>query len=414
MAAAIPSRVEIGHRRLQHRPRLLDLPRHGHHGQHHLQGPAGRGAGERTELRHEDIGAGEREADAAQPQEGIALALGRQPRDRLVAAGIEGADGDRPARRPVDEPGVDLELGLLRHAVAEAGREQEFRPRQADAVAMSAGSMPSTIPGSSTLMATAMRRPARVTAGRGRKAASASASTRRWPIARLEGIAGGDTGVLDQAPLLGVEDRRRAAHQPSGAEIEADQQRHAPRPRQDRHMAVGAAAQERAAAIALPVDLQEAGGRQIIGDIDAPLARRQGRSRIGAAGQKLQHPIPEIGEIGRAGAEIIVLRRFVLRHLAIEDLAPGRRRRDPLADREPNRIDQLPILDEGDLEFENGGGLFRSIAGEILQPRSGGLQSGRKPRRLLLGRAGRARVDLRAGMQPDRARGQARARRPCR
>ena len=32
--------------------------------------------------------------------------------------------------------------------------------------------------------------------------------------------------------------------------------------------------------------------------------------RIGAAGQKLEHAIAEIGEIGRAGAEIIILRRF--------------------------------------------------------------------------------------------------------
>ena len=100
----------------------------------------------------------------------------------------------------------------------------------------------------------------------------------------LEGLAGGDTGILDQAPLLRIEDRRRAAHQPASAEVKPDQQRHAPRPRQDRHMAIGAARQERAAAITLPVDLQEAGGRQIIGDINAslaaapePMARRRRR-----------------------------------------------------------------------------------------------------------------------------------------
>ena len=100
-----------------------------------LRRPARRRAGEGAKLDMEDIGPGQRQADAAQAQEGIALPFRRQSRDRLVAAGVERADGDGPSLGPGDQPGIDLKLPLLVRPAGAAG-EQEFGAGQPDAVAM--------------------------------------------------------------------------------------------------------------------------------------------------------------------------------------------------------------------------------------------------------------------------------------
>ena len=93
-----------------------------------------RGASQRAKLDAEDFGTRQRQPDAAKPEEGICLAFGRQPTDRLVAADIKSTDGDRLALSPFEKTPVGLVLRFLlgqRRAVA----EQELGAHQADAVA---------------------------------------------------------------------------------------------------------------------------------------------------------------------------------------------------------------------------------------------------------------------------------------
>src|SRR5579859_6449448 len=77
----------------------------------------------------------ERQTNAPNAEEGIVLTVFGIARDRLVTAGIESADGDRPAGRPGDDPAIGGELALL---VEDSGerRTEEFSAHEADAVAV--------------------------------------------------------------------------------------------------------------------------------------------------------------------------------------------------------------------------------------------------------------------------------------
>ena len=91
-------------------------------------------AGQCPQLHAKHLRPRQREADAAQAKKWIALAVDGQTCDRLVAAGIEGADRHRPSLGPVENPPVDRILGVLVRQAA--GRlEQKFRAHEADAVA---------------------------------------------------------------------------------------------------------------------------------------------------------------------------------------------------------------------------------------------------------------------------------------
>ena len=127
-------RTQIRHDLLEHGARCFQLVRQGHHRQHDLEIARGGGAGERAQLHPENLGPRQRQAKAAQAEEGVALAIDREARDRLVAAGIERAHDHRPARGPLDDPAVDLVLLLLVRQLP--ALEQELGAGQADAVAM--------------------------------------------------------------------------------------------------------------------------------------------------------------------------------------------------------------------------------------------------------------------------------------
>ena len=81
-----------------------------------LRLPCDRGAQQRADLHAKDLRPRQRQPDAAQAEERIAL-LDREARHRLVAAGIDGADGDRLARRPTPAP-----CGRRRYCVSSSGR----------------------------------------------------------------------------------------------------------------------------------------------------------------------------------------------------------------------------------------------------------------------------------------------------
>ena len=105
------------------------------HGQHDAHRTEGGGAQQGAQLHAEDGRVAQQQSDAAQAEEGVVLVLGRQAGDRLVAAAVEHAEGDRPAAGPFDDALVGLELALLVGKAALA-LKQELGADQTDAVAM--------------------------------------------------------------------------------------------------------------------------------------------------------------------------------------------------------------------------------------------------------------------------------------
>ncbi len=149
LAASIPVACKLPQHLLEQPSEGRELTRVADHRRHDLEPAEGRRAGERAQLDAEDVGAGEREAKTAQSEEGVALALGREPGDRLVAAGIERADHDRPAARPAEDVTIGAILSLLVGQLL--APEQELGPGQTDAVAMGGIERLASSAGSSTL-----------------------------------------------------------------------------------------------------------------------------------------------------------------------------------------------------------------------------------------------------------------------
>ena len=135
VAQAMPARRERLDLLVEKRRRSRSSSaRHAHHRQHDLERPRGGSAGEGPQLHAEDLRPGERQADAAQAEEGVRL-LGREALDRLVAAGVERSNGHRPALRPIDDRCIGAKLRLLVRQPG-FGMEQELGAHQPDAVAM--------------------------------------------------------------------------------------------------------------------------------------------------------------------------------------------------------------------------------------------------------------------------------------
>ena len=88
---------------------------------------------QRAQLDPEHVRMPQRQAHAAHAEEGVALASDRVARDRLVAAGIQGSDGDGTPGRPRDEVAIERELAFLIPQCTI--RHQELGPHQADSVA---------------------------------------------------------------------------------------------------------------------------------------------------------------------------------------------------------------------------------------------------------------------------------------
>ena len=128
-----PSHGEVQRLLREQRHGAIVLVGHGDHREHHLEIAVGRGAQQRPDLHPKNLRARQRQPDAAQAEERVALFDG-EARHRLVAAGIDGADGDRLAAGPFQHLAVGRVLRLL---VRQAGRlaEQEFGAHQPDAVA---------------------------------------------------------------------------------------------------------------------------------------------------------------------------------------------------------------------------------------------------------------------------------------
>ena len=92
------------------------------------------GARQRAQLHAQHLGPRQRQAQAAQAEKRVRLAVDREARDRLVAARVERAHDHRPAGGPRHDAAVDPVLLLLVRQLA--ALEQELGAGQADAVAM--------------------------------------------------------------------------------------------------------------------------------------------------------------------------------------------------------------------------------------------------------------------------------------
>ncbi len=387
-----PLAGELIDRGAEHGPALRQLRRQRDHRDHHLEVAMHRGAGERAQLRAEDLVMAQAQAHAADAEERIGLALAGEAGHRLVAAGIERPDGDRAAARPFEDATIGAIL-LVLVGQAAAAMEQELGADQPDAVAVPrvdrieivrAGDVDHHL---DRLAARCYRRPPEIGGGVG-------AGERVGGATAGELLVRACIGIEQQQPRIGVQQGLAMAFDMRSAD--ADDHRHAAGPGQDRDMAGRAAAQQDEAT-ARPVGRQEARRRQIVGDDDGA-----GRDRcLGPAGQAVEHALAQIGDVGGAAAEIGILRRGEIGHLRIERRAPGGIRRHAGGDGGEDGIGEGGILQQGQLEFQDAGLVLVGRRGD--QPgQPGAVACDRRLQlRALLGRAAGMAQDPLRGRQPD-------------
>ena len=128
------------------------------------------------------------------------------------------------------------------------------------------------------------------------------------------------------------------------------------------------------------------------------------------ARQDAQHAVAQVGEVGAAGAEILVLRVRVVVDLRIQGGLPSAGSISAIGDHGKGGLGQGVVAEHGDLEFEDVARVLVGLARHLLQlcDRTGDGRT--QPLRLALGifrRAGRSRA-LRVRQHEQPAQGQAR------
>ena len=273
------------------------------HRRHDLEVPADGGARQGAQLDGEDLRPGERQAKPPQPEERVALALGRQTGDRLVAARVQGPDDHRAARRPLQ----DLDVGpVLAGFVGQIrAAEQELGPGQTDAVRV-----PGIDRGKERRIVDIdqdrrPRSPSAVIAGRSRKraltAALAACSARRR--SQSPSVAG--LGSRTRLTALGVQQRKRAVPHPLKVVAEADEEWRAAGSGEESDVAAGAASLDRGAAKAAPVDLQKARGGEVLGHVNGLLAFDCDRA-LRSRAQGVEHTVAQIRKVNHTGLDDLV------------------------------------------------------------------------------------------------------------
>jgi hypothetical protein len=164
--------------------------------------------------------------------------------------------------------------------------------------------------------------------------------------------------------------------------------RNTSRAREQGDVARGAAAKQCNTSAARPIDFQETGRWQILGADHR--AAGNSRSRDRTAAQRPQHPVAQVHQIGRPRLQIFVGCGTVVRDLLVERGGPSRVRRRSGGNCGKDRIEEVFVVEQGHLKFEN---LRRLTARSVCQ--QGDLPARRFERRaqrelFILGRAGRA------------------------
>lgn len=339
-------------------PPSLKLVRRCDHRKHNPEVSTHGSARQRAELNGKDLGPGQAKPQAPNPEERIGFAVQREARHRLVAARVKRANGDRTPVGPTQHRIVSLKLRLLVGQAAPL-RQQKLGAHQADAIGILRVGVLEIV---DSLDIDEQLDPL------------ATPRCRGPPQDRTGGrpaLAMAFAPLLEQADLLGAgikfERRAFAVEQRGGSDARNHAELHdhgdAPRARQHRDVAGGTATQKHQTATAGPVDLQESRRRQIVGTHDGA-ARNLQRLAL-ASPQNVDHAVAEVHKVRGARLQIFVRRRIVIRDLRVEGRTPSDVSRIPISDRRENRLDEILVLQERDLEFENLRGLAAGDPGQI-------------------------------------------------
>ena len=297
--------------------REFEFARKRDHGHHDLDGAVRGGPAQRPELRAKDLRLGERKPDAAHAKERICLMVEREAGNRLIGPGVEGANGHRLARRPFGEPPIGPILRLLVRQPALAA-EQELGAHKTYSVANS-GIQRFHFGGIGDIDADRDWRPVGGERGpRPELVRSASRRPRR-SRARREILARRGLRIDGKRRARAVDERIRSLGDAAEIEGEADDHRHAARPREGRDMARGAAARQRNASAAAPIRGEKARRRQVFAHED----RSRGQAGVRRdAGQDPGHPVADVPQVACARLEMHVLGGFVAADFSIERRTP--------------------------------------------------------------------------------------------
>jgi hypothetical protein len=159
--------------------------------------------------------------------------------------------------------------------------------------------------------------------------------------------------VEDQMALLGVQHGECAVTQRLESGPESDDQGRAAGAREQGDVTGSATDSGHGADVTTPVDLQEARRGQLLIGIDRR-RRTQDRRCVRYGRQCASHPVAQIQEVGRARPKGIVIGRPVVRNLAVQGGDPGPVRGVARTCRLKNRIDQILVLEQGQLKLQDG------------------------------------------------------------
>ena len=255
------------------------------HREHHRQRVLGRHAQDRAQLRREQLRLLQRQPDAAPAEERVGLRLGGQERQRLVGAGVERADDQRPAvqaaRRSRSAPRPARPRSAARRgrgrgtrcAAARRPRRLARPPARASRGAADVGEH---------LDAPAVREHD----GLGRALPALRRGWRRRASRRCsKAAARGASGSIVTAPASPSSASVAPSCDREQRRSEPDDQRDPERPGDDRGVVERPAAGGGDAPRGRGVEVRDRARRQLVGDDDAGLGRRARGSRADELGQ---------------------------------------------------------------------------------------------------------------------------------
>ena len=276
---------------------------HRHHRQHDFQVAARRGAGERAKLDAKTSGRASDRRMPRRPRNGFCSST-RQALHRLVAAGIDGADRDRPARRPNRAP--------WRRRGTASPRREASSPVKRNSVRISP--TPSQV---ATSMHVELLRSRDVDHDADARAVGGAAPAGRCGAPRSSPLRERRRGARARASRCawpGLEHDGAPRRRPTNASAWPSSSI-APRPttigtpRERASIATWLAALPPESAMPPPAD--QSVSRKRVGVTSSPTRIAPGGSAsVRRAGEVAQHAVAQVGEVGGAGAKIVVVRRL--------------------------------------------------------------------------------------------------------
>ncbi len=352
-----PSESRASSEQSQGLAKLAGLADHGEHdGQRgvcrRLQGGA--------ELDVQQLGPGQRQAQPADPQEGVLLRRLAQVGQGLVGAGVERAQHQAPAAEGRRRLRVGRALLVLAGRVR-AAEEQELGAEEADAVG-ALGDGPRDVARRAGvgghLDAAAVARDGRLAGAlaRGRGPALALGAPRLVGGARTSSPGATTTVPASPSSSSGV---------PSGTARMAG-----PRPATagtpSARAMIAACEVGPPAAVAMPgdplrVDRRRVGGAHLLGHQDGRLAAAR---LVGAGpGEALEHAPADVQEVGAPGAQVVVVERLVVAGGRPHGVVPGPRGGRSGRDGRLGRLHQRLVAQQQELGVEDVGRLGAGALG---------------------------------------------------